>query len=91
VPTHGSSFAGESCDGCSKLKAANNHHKIFTSAKVERGRKQLDEAVSRHLRHLDATDRREKLEKLRSELDKLMAIEAKFPVADVFSYVEVVD
>src|SRR5262249_54095474 len=73
----------------SKLKAVNNRDKNFTSAKVERRRKQLEESVSRYLSQLDTADLqdpsealtlkkgriKEKLEKLKSEMDKLEAIE----------------
>ena len=73
----------------SKFKAVNNRDKNFTSAKIERRRKQLEESVSRYLSQLDTADRQdpsetltlkkvrieEKLEKLKSEMDKLAAIE----------------
>jgi transposase len=73
----------------SKFKAVNNRDKNFTSAKIERRRKQLEESVSRYLSQLDTADRQdpsetlalkkvriqEKLEKLRSEMAKLDAIE----------------
>ena len=82
------SQASVAIDG-SKFKAVNNRDKNFTSAKVERRRKQLEESVSRYLSQLDTADRqdpsetltlkkvriKEKLEKLRSEMDKLAAIE----------------
>jgi Transposase DDE domain len=67
----------------------NNRDKNFTSAKIERRRKQLEESVSRYLSQLDTADRqgpsetltlkkvriKEKLERLQSEMDKLAAIE----------------
>jgi transposase len=73
----------------SKFKAVNNRDKNFTSAKVERRRKQLEESVSRYLSQLDTADLQdpsetltlkkvriqEKLEKLQSEMAKLDAIE----------------
>src|SRR5215813_6373747 len=80
--------ASVAIDG-SKFKAVNNRDKNFTSAKVERRRKQLEESVSRYLSQLDTADLqdpsealtlkkvriKEKLEKLKSEMDKLEAIE----------------
>ena len=80
--------ASVAIDG-SKFKAVNNRDKNFTSAKIERRRKQLEESVSRYLSQLDTADRqdpsetltlkkvriKEKLEKLKSEMDKLAAIE----------------
>jgi len=82
------SKASVAIDG-SKFKAVNNRDKNFTSAKVERRRKQLEESVSRYLSQLDTADLqdpsetltlkkvriKEKLEKLKSEMDKLAAIE----------------
>lgn len=73
----------------SKFKAVNNRDKNFTQAKVERRRKQLEESVARYLSQLDTSDRqepsetitlkktriKEKLEKLKSEVEKLAAIE----------------
>jgi hypothetical protein len=67
----------------------NNRDKNFTQAKVERRRKQLEESVARYLAQLDTADRqdpseivtlkkmryKEKLEKLKSEMAKLAAIE----------------
>ena len=80
--------ASVAIDG-SKFKAVNNRDKNFTSAKIERRRKQLEESVSRYLSQLDTADLRdpsetlalkkvrikEKLEKLKSEMAKLDAIE----------------
>jgi hypothetical protein len=89
VPADGSAFkASVAIDG-SKFKAVNNRDKNFTSAKIERRRKQLEESVSRYLSQLDTADRqdpsetltlkkvriKEKLEKLKSEMEKLAAIE----------------
>jgi transposase len=82
------STASVAIDG-SKFKAVNNRDKNFTSAKIERRRKQLEESVSRYLSQLDTADRqdpsetltlkkvriKEKLEKLKSEMAKLAAIE----------------
>src|SRR5690242_4655828 len=82
------SKASVAIDG-SKFKAVNNRDKNFTSAKIERRRKQLEESVSRYLSQLDTADLqdpsetlalkkvriKEKLEKLKSEMAKLDAIE----------------
>jgi transposase len=82
------SQASVAIDG-SKFKAVNNRDKNFTSAKIERRRKQLEESVSRYLSQLDTADRQdpsetltlkkvriaEKLERLKSEMAKLAAIE----------------
>jgi hypothetical protein len=82
------SKASVAIDG-SKCKAVNNRDKNFTSAKIERRRKQLEESVSRYLSQLDTADRQdpsetltlkkvriaEKLERLKSEMAKLAAIE----------------
>ena len=73
----------------SKFKAVNNRDKNFTSAKIERRRKQLEESVSRYLSQLDTADLqdpsetlvlkkeriKEKQAKLKSEMAKLAAIE----------------
>ena len=73
----------------SKFKAVNNRDKNFTAAKVEKRRTQLEESVARYLAQLDTADRqepsesielkktylKEKLEKLKSEMAKLEAIE----------------
>lgn len=80
--------ASVAIDG-SKFKAVNNRDKNFTVAKVERRRKQLEESVARYLSQLDTADLqepsetitlkktylKEKLEKLKSEMGKLAAIE----------------
>ena len=80
--------ASVAIDG-SKFKAVNNRDKNFTVAKVERRRKQLEESVARYLSQLDTADLqepseamtlkkthlKEKLEKLKSEVQKLEAIE----------------
>jgi transposase len=73
----------------SKFKAVNNRDKNFTKGKVERRRRQLEESVARYLSQLDTVDLQEpsetialkktrlkdKLEKLKSEMGKLDAIE----------------
>jgi transposase len=80
--------ASVAIDG-SKFKAVNNRDKNFTQAKVEKRRTQLEESVARYLAQLDTADRQEpsesielkkthlneKLEKLKSEMQKLEAIE----------------
>src|SRR5262249_48482631 len=82
------SKASVAIDG-SKFKAVNNRDKNFTQAKVEKRRTQLEESVARYLAQLDTADRqepsetielkkthlKEKLEKLKSEMDELEAIE----------------
>src|SRR5499425_3855058 len=52
------SKASVAIDG-SKFKAVNNRDKNFTSAKIERRRKQLEESVSRYLSQLDTADRQD--------------------------------
>ena len=78
--------ASVALDG-SKFKAVNNRDKNFTSGKVERRRKQLEESVARYLSQLDTADRqepsealaaktahlKEKLVKLDEEMKKLAA------------------
>jgi transposase len=80
--------ASVAIDG-SKFKAVNNRDKNFTRAKVERRRAQLEESVARYLSQLDTADRqepsealalkterlKEKLVKLRSEMQRLAEIE----------------
>ena len=82
------SKASVAIDG-SKFKGVNNRDKNFTQAKVEKRRTQLEESVARYLAQLDTADRqdpsdsielkkthlKEKLEKLKSEMQKLEAIE----------------
>jgi hypothetical protein len=73
----------------SKFKAVNNRDKNFTKGKVERRRAQLEESVARYLAQLDTIDRqeptealaaktkhlKEKLVRLKGEMDKLSAYE----------------
>src|SRR5271166_3678755 len=80
--------ASVAIDG-SKFKAVNNRDRNFTSAKVERRRKQLEESVARYLSQLDTADRqessealaaktahlKEKIAKIGEEMKKLDAIE----------------
>jgi transposase len=82
--------ASVAIDG-SKFKAVNNRDKNFTRGKVEKRRTQLEESVARYLAQLDTADRqepsesielkkthlKEKLEKLKSEMQKLEAIEKR--------------
>src|SRR6187399_3161589 len=69
--------ASVAIDG-SKFKAVNNRDKNFTSAKIERRRKQLEESVSRYLSQLDTADLQEQTEaitlkriRLKDKLEKL--------------------
>jgi transposase len=80
--------ASVAIDG-SKFKAVNNRDKNFTSGKVERRRKQLEESVARYLTQLDTADRqepsealsaktahlKEKIAKIGEEMKKLETIE----------------
>ncbi|MBM3549085.1 MAG: IS1182 family transposase [Alphaproteobacteria bacterium] len=80
--------ASVTIDG-SKFKAVNNRDRNFTRAKVERRRTQLQESVDRYLSQLDTADRqeptevltdkatrlKEKLGKLKEQMDKLAAYE----------------
>ena len=80
--------ASVAIDG-SKFKAVNNRDRNYTTGKIERRRKQLEDSVARYLGQLDTADRqepsetitlkktriKEKLEKLKSETEKLAAIE----------------
>lgn len=80
--------ASVAIDG-SKFKAVNNRDRNFTRAKVERRRAQLQESVDRYLSQLDTADRqeptealankatrlKEKLGKLKEQMDKLAAYE----------------
>src|SRR6185436_7328066 len=82
--------ASVAIDG-SKFKAVNNRDKNFTRAKVERRRTQLEESVARYLSQLDTADRQEpsealaaktthlkdKLAKLKEEMERLNALEAQ--------------
>ena len=80
--------ASVAIDG-SKFKAVNNRDKNYTVGKIERRRTQLETSVARYLSQLDTADRHEpseaitlkktylkdKLEKLKSEVEKLDAVE----------------
>ena len=80
--------ASVAIDG-SKFKAVNNRDKNFTRAKMKRRLAQIEESVGRYLEHLDSADRqepslarttkttrlREKLAKLKEEMQRLQALE----------------
>ena len=81
------SHAVVAIDG-SKLKAVNSRDRNFTVGKVKGRRKQLEESVARYLAELDRADRdatllpegrvphlKDKLAKLRAQMDKLDTIE----------------
>ena len=86
--------ASVAIDG-SKFKAVNNRDKNFTRAKVERRRAQLEESVARYLSQLDTADRqepsealaaktthlKEKLAKLKEEMERLKVLEAQMLAA----------
>jgi len=86
--------ASVAIDG-SKFKAVNNRDKNFTRAKVERRRAQLEESVARYLSQLDTADRqepsealaaktthlKEKLAKLKEEMERLRGLEAQMLAA----------
>jgi len=86
--------ASVAIDG-SKFKAVNNRDKNFTRAKVERRRAQLEESVARYLSQLDTADRqepsealaaktthlKEKLAKLKDEMERLKVLEAQMLAA----------
>ena len=86
--------ASVAIDG-SKFKAVNNRDKNFTRAKVERRRAQLEESVARYLSQLDTADRqeptealaaktthlKEKLAKIKEEMERLKVLEAQMLAA----------
>jgi transposase len=86
--------ASVAIDG-SKFKAVNNRDKNFTRAKVERRRAQLEESVARYLSQLDTADRqeptealaakaahlKEKLAKIKEEMEHLKQFEAQMQAA----------
>src|SRR5207247_2717239 len=75
----------------SKFKAVNNRDKNFTRAKMERRMAQIEESVARYLHQLDSADRqepslagetkttrlKEKIAKLKEEMQRLHALEAR--------------
>jgi transposase len=82
--------ASVAIDG-SKFKAVNNRDRNFTSAKMKRRMAQIEESVARYLHQLDSTDRqepslartmrttrlKEKIAKLKEEMQRLEGLEAK--------------
>jgi transposase len=82
--------ASVAIDG-SKFKAVNNGDKNFTRAKMERRMAQIEESVARYLHQLDSADRqepslaratkttrlKEKIAKLKEEMQRLHALEAR--------------
>src|ERR1700694_3125310 len=82
--------ASVAIDG-SKFKAVNNRDKNFTRAKMVRRRTQIEESVARYLHQLDSADRqepslarttkttrlKEKIAKLKEEMQRLPALEAR--------------
>src|SRR6266705_2410210 len=79
----------------SKFKAVNNRDKNFTRAKMERRLAQIEESVARYLRQLDSADRqepsearttkttrlKEKIAKLKEEMQRLHGLKARMLVA----------
>src|SRR5271157_5785366 len=79
--------ASVAIDG-SKFKAVNNRDRNFTRAKMERRLTQIEESVARYLQQLDSADRqepcealkikagrlKEKIEKLKGEMQRLEAL-----------------
>src|SRR5947208_9120779 len=79
----------------SKFKAVNNRDKNFTRAKMERRLAQIEESVARYLRQLDSADRqepsearttkttrlKEKIAKLKEEMQRLRGLKARMLVA----------
>jgi transposase len=86
--------ASVAIDG-SKFKAVNDRDRNFTRAKVERRRAQLEESVARYLSQRDTADRqepsealaaktmhlKEKLAKLKGEMERLKGLEAQMLAA----------
>ena len=82
--------ASVAIDG-SKFKAVNNRDKNFTRAKMARRMAQIEESVGRYLQQLDSADRqgpsealdakttrlKEKIAKLKEEMQRLHALEAR--------------
>ena len=82
--------ASVAIDG-SKFKAVNNRDRNFTRAKMERRLAQIEESVGRYLQQLDSADRqgpsealaakttrlKEKIAKLKEEMQRLHALEAR--------------
>jgi transposase len=82
--------ASVAIDG-SKFKAVNNRDRNFTTAKMKRRMAQIEESVARYLHQLDSADRQEpslaqamrttrlteKIERLKEEMARLEALDAK--------------
>ncbi len=82
--------ASVAIDG-SKFKAVNNRDRNFTAAKMKRRREQIETSVARYLQQLDSADRqepsealamrttrlKEKLAKLKEEMERLEGLEAQ--------------
>ncbi|MEE9590515.1 MAG: IS1182 family transposase [Hyphomicrobiaceae bacterium] len=82
--------ASVAIDG-SKFKAVNNRDRNFTSAKMKRRMAQIEESVARYLHQLDSADRqepslartmrttrlKEKIAKLKEEMQRLEGVDAK--------------
>ena len=82
--------ASVAIDG-SKFKAVNNRDRNFTAAKMQRRMAQIEKSVARYLDQLDSADRQEpsdarsmtvtrlteKIAKLREEMKRLEALEAR--------------
>src|SRR6202795_5414925 len=79
----------------SKFKAVNNRDKNFTEAKMKRRLEQIDESIARYLSQLDTADRqgptvpeakttrlKEKIAKLREEIERLNALNARMMASD---------
>jgi transposase len=86
--------ASVAIDG-SKFKAVNNRDKNFTEAKMKRRLEQIDESIARYLAQLDTADRqgptvpeakttrlKEKIAKLREEIERLNALNARMMASD---------
>ncbi len=79
----------------SKFKAVNNRDRNFTRAKMERRLAQIEESVARYLQQLDSADRqepseartlkttrlKEKIEKLKEEVQRLHGLKARMLAA----------
>ena len=86
--------ASVAIDG-SKFKAVNNRDRNFTSAKMQRRLAQIEESVGRYLQQLDSADRqeaslgrttktshlKEKIGKLKEEVQRLRALEVRMLAA----------
>jgi hypothetical protein len=86
--------ASVAIDG-SKFKAVNNRDKNFTRAKVQRRMEQIEARVARYLHQMDSADRqepslanttkttrlKEKIAKLREEMQRLKKLEARMLAA----------